>query len=69
MYNTIIRLCKEQNINIAELERRAELSNGTIKKWRESVPSVTRAFNVARALGVSVEYLFDSHHPLQYFKR
>ena len=63
MYNTIIRLCKEQNINVAELERRAELSNGTIKKWRESVPSVTKAFNVARALGVSVEYLLGEKTP------
>lgn len=63
MYNTIIRLCKEQNINVAELERRAELSNGTIKKWRESVPSVTKAFNVARALGVSVEYLLGENTP------
>lgn len=53
----ITRECKRKNLTIAELERNAGLSNGTIKKWESSMPKVDSLSKVAEYLHVSLDYL------------
>lgn len=47
------------DISIREVERRAGLENGTISKWRTSVPRADNLAAVAKVLGKSVEYFLD----------
>lgn len=54
IFEQIQELAKEKNITIAELERQAKLSNGSISKWKTVMPNVTSLIAVAEALGVSV---------------
>lgn len=46
--------CKEQNITIAELERKAKIGNGVIRRWDELNPRLDNLMQVADALGVPV---------------
>ncbi|MES5957503.1 helix-turn-helix transcriptional regulator [Bacillus fungorum] len=55
--DVIKRLCKEQKITIAELERRIELSNGQIRKWSNQTPGIDKVQKVADYFNVSVDYL------------
>lgn len=55
IYENVKELCKAQGITIAELERRAKLANGTIKKWEENNnPKVQNLIEVAKILKVPV---------------
>jgi len=63
MVDAIRSLCKEQNLTIKELERRANLSNGVIKKWDNNTPSVDKVARVARVLGVSIDSLCGLNMP------
>ncbi|EJR24609.1 helix-turn-helix domain-containing protein [Bacillus cereus] len=55
--DVIKRLCKEQKITIAELERRIQLSNGQIRKWENQTPGIDKIQKVADYFNVSVDYL------------
>lgn len=57
IYDKIKKLCDKQDITIAELEKRAEVGNGTVGKWREYTPTVATLSKVAKALGVKLEDL------------
>lgn len=59
MLQIIQELCTKRGLTIAELERKAGLGNGTIRRWGESYPSVDKAMRVAKVLNVSVEYLYN----------
>lgn len=48
----IFRLMKEHGLTIHGLETKAELGNGTIRKWDRVVPDLKSLFNVAEALGI-----------------
>ena len=52
-------LLKEQNITQSELSRRSGISRSTIADYitRGATPSYDKLTNIARALGVSTEYL------------
>lgn len=54
----IEELCIKNNISIAELERRLNFGNSTIRKWDKSFPSVDKVSKVAEYFHVTVEYLF-----------
>lgn len=54
IFEQIQELVKEKNTTIAELERQAGLSNGSISKWKTVMPNVASLIAVAEALGVSV---------------
>lgn len=58
MVQRILHLCIEKRITIAELERKTNLGNGTIKRWNNSFPSIDKVFRVAEILDVSVNYLY-----------
>ena len=59
MYNKVKEIADKKNISIAELERMAGLSNGTIGKWRDGKNGVRfeSVKAVAGALGVKIEAL------------
>lgn len=66
MLEIIQKLCLTRGITIAELERKADLGNGTIRRWKDSYPSVDKVIRVANILNVSVEYLYtgeEQHTP------
>lgn len=50
-------LCSEKNISIRQLEKDSGLSNGTIGKWKTSIPSASSLALVAKSLSVKVEDL------------
>lgn len=50
-------LCKKRSISIAELERKLDFSNNQIRRFRTSVPGVTKVQKVADYFDVSVDYL------------
>ncbi|PGS84592.1 transcriptional regulator [Bacillus cereus] len=53
----IKKLCTEQKITIAELERRIQLSNGQIRKWANQTPGVDKVQKVADYFNVPLDYL------------
>lgn len=57
MVHKIKELCKEKQISIAELERRAGVQ--LIRRWDEKEPSVYRVYRVAKILGTTVETLLE----------
>ena len=50
-------LCKESGTTITALERECKLSLGSIRKWDDHAPSLSKVTSVAKALGVTVAYL------------
>lgn len=50
-------LVNQKGMTIAELERRADLGNGTIRNWDKSLPSVDKMQRVAKVLGTTIDYL------------
>ena len=59
MYETIKKLCKEKNIPVYELEKRAGLGNGTIRLWKDSSPRLENLERVADVLGIKVTTLIN----------
>lgn len=55
MVHKIKELCKERNISVAEVERKADLTERSIKRWDENEPSVYKVYRVAKILGTTVE--------------
>lgn len=53
----IKKLCDEQNITFAELERRIEISNGQIRRWDKVSPKNENLLKVAEYFNVSLDYL------------
>lgn len=55
----IQELCDEHSpkITIAELERKLNLSNGSIRRWSDSSPRSESLAKVAKYFGVSMDYL------------
>lgn len=48
----VYRLMKEHELTIHGLENKAEIGNGTIKKWDRVSPNLKSLFNVAYVLGI-----------------
>lgn len=59
MYDAIKEICKERNISVSSLERKAGVGNGTITKWNENSPSLDNLQKVADALGIKVTTLIN----------
>lgn len=52
-------LCKERGVSIAELEKRCNLGNATIRGWEQSVPRVDKLKSVADFFGLPLEYFLE----------
>ena len=59
LYEKIKDLCHNKNLSIKSVESEANLSNGTISKWNDSVPSASNLAAVAKILDTSVEELLE----------
>lgn len=57
IYGRIKNLVDEKEMSIAEVERKANLGNGSIRRWDESIPTADKLYRVAEVLGISYEYL------------
>ena len=54
-YEKVKALCDERKLSIRALEIACEFSNGSVRKWNESVPRIDRLQKVAAVLGVKLE--------------
>jgi transcriptional regulator with XRE-family HTH domain len=57
MVERIKTLCEKQNTTIKALEREINISNGSIRNWDTSKPSVERVRQVAEKFNVSIDWL------------
>lgn len=58
------RICDAKNISFNQLERECGLSNGSLKKWKTSTPSVDKVKTVADYFGVSVDFLLTGREAM-----
>ncbi len=59
LYDEIKKLCTEQGITIAALEKECSIGNGVIGRWRQNNPSVKHLCAVAAALNVPIDELCE----------
>lgn len=57
MYENITKWRLEHNISVYAIENGCGFPKGTIKSWKESMPSWEKVLRVANFLDVSVDYL------------
>lgn len=56
-YENVKKIADEKGISIYKLEKDTGLSHGSIRKWKNSVPSVSNIQRVAKVLDVKVDEL------------
>lgn len=56
-FQRIKYLCEQNGLSIAELERRLNLSNGSISRWKTASPNSKALTAIADYFDVSVDYL------------
>ncbi|KFN87454.1 hypothetical protein H702_07290 [Streptococcus equinus JB1] len=59
LYEVIKKKASDKKVSIYKIEKDLDLSNGSIRKWNNSVPSAITLSKVASYLGVSVEELLE----------
>lgn len=52
-------LAQKSGMSIAEIERKADLGNGSIRRWETSIPSADKLQRTAKVLGTSMDYLLN----------
>lgn len=57
IYDNIKAVADKKGMSIAEIEKRAQIGNGIIGKWKESSPNLDSLVKVARVLNVSINTL------------
>lgn len=57
LLDRIKELASKQQLTLAELERRLDFSNGSLRKWNSSTPSGDKIEKVADYFNVSTDYL------------
>lgn len=50
-------LCKSKKMTIAELERKLDFSQGSVRKWDRQAPSSLKLKKVADFFGITTDYL------------
>lgn len=60
-------LCDEKKISIAELERKLDFANSSIRKWDERTPGVDKIQKVADYFDVSTDYLLGRTDKRNYY--
>ena len=55
LYERIKQICSERGLSISNLEKEAGLSNGSIRKWNRSSPTVDNLIAVSRILGFTLD--------------
>lgn len=57
LYEKIKSLALIKQVSIAEMEREIGLGHGTIRKWKNSQPTINKAKLVADYFGISLDEL------------
>lgn len=57
IYTRIKEISDIKQMPISELERKADIGSGTIRRWNESMPTADKLQRVAKVLRVDMEYL------------
>lgn len=57
LYDRISYLAASNGMSIAEVERKADLGNGSIRRWRKSIPSADKLYRVSKLFGIAMEDL------------
>lgn len=65
LFDRVEILRKRQNISQGKLEEALGFSNGSINKWKTSMPKADRLQVLAEYFGVSVDYLLTGSEPTQ----
>ena len=60
-------MADDQNLSISYIEENAQLSNGSISKWKVNSPRADSLYKVAKFLGCSVEFLMSEYNDEQVF--
>lgn len=55
--NIIQKLAEQKGLSIAALERRADIANGSIRRWETSSPSIDILWKVADVLQCRIDDL------------
>lgn len=64
IYNNVKKICEEKKKSISQMERDLAFPRGSVYKWDESVPSVTKVQKVADYFGIPIEQLLaDATEP------
>lgn len=59
IYDKVKEICKEKNISISSVEKKAGLGNGAITKWNNSSPTVDKLKAVADVLEIDVSIFLN----------
>lgn len=59
IYNKIKEICRNKKVSISFVEKKANLSCGSISKWNKSSPTIDNLKAVADVLEVSLEELLE----------
>ena len=59
LYEKIQEICNSKGITVSGLEKDLGFSNSTIKKWKNSSPSIENLKKVADYFGVTVDYFLE----------
>lgn len=59
IFDRVKELAQLKGMSIAELERKADLGNGSIRRWENSIPSADKLQRAAKVLGTSMDYLLN----------
>lgn len=57
LYDRVLRLATDSRMTIADVEKEAKLGNGSIRRWKKSIPSADKLHRVSNLFGVSMEVL------------
>lgn len=57
IYDNVQELANKKGLSIAEIEKKAQMGNGTIGKWKNASPNLESLYKVAEVLGVSINTL------------
>ncbi|HEL2668210.1 TPA: helix-turn-helix transcriptional regulator [Streptococcus suis] len=59
LYDKIKEVAQTRKVSIYRIERDLEFSNGSLRKWNDSTPSVTSLKKVANYLDVPLDELLE----------
>lgn len=62
IYERVMKLGSERNIDKTTLEKACGFSQNSINKWKSSTPSIDKIIKVANYFGVTVDYLLGNPH-------
>ena len=57
VYNNVIKYCSDNNISISAFEKKCDLPNGLVSKWKEKgyEPSIPTLQKISTATNISLE--------------